>query len=140
MCGGMAQSGLHLDGAWEARKYVKVIVLAACSMAISISIWSLRSPGLLREPHLLGHNLGSRNPGFVFPLYRYYQQFPNGSHVGGRGRWRGSRAGFHGRGIRSIESKPLFELHGGHRLNTLEMYCFIIRMCSFYIGIWMVVW
>jgi hypothetical protein len=123
------QSGLHLDrGCREAGKYVKVIVLAACSMAISIIIWSLRSPGILREPHLLGHN-----PGFVFPLYRYYQQFSNGSHVGGRGRWRGSRVGFHGRGIRSEESKLVFELHGGHRVDDRLLYCSHFNVLSFFL-------
>ncbi|KAG0561831.1 hypothetical protein M758_9G110500 [Ceratodon purpureus] len=126
---GAIPSALHLDRGWGARNYVKIIVLAVCSIAISIIFWSLRSPGLLQEPHVLGHYLRPRNSGFVFPLYRYYQQYPNASHrAGGHERWRGSRVGFHGRGILSDESEPLFELLGGHRRNTLFIEQFYIEM------------
>ena len=115
------QSAVHLDRGWAARNYVKVVVLAACSIAISIIIWRL-GRGRGAGPGVVGDHLESRDSGFVFPLYRYYQQFPNGSHVvGGRGRWRNSRAGFHGRGIRSNDLNPLIELLGGRRPNEHMM-------------------
>ncbi|KAG0561834.1 hypothetical protein KC19_9G096000 [Ceratodon purpureus] len=120
---GAIPSGLHLDRRWGGRNCVKVIVLAA----ISIIIWSSR-PGRLQGHHRLGYDVQSRNSGFVFPLYRYYQQYPNGSHVvGGLEKWRGSRVGFHGRRIRSEES--LFELHGGGRIDDgVEIEDFYIKI------------
>ncbi|KAG0604939.1 hypothetical protein M758_9G020400 [Ceratodon purpureus] len=108
---GAIPSDLHLERGYTQRYHVKVVGLAACSIAISFFIWRL----LPERPHLLSHGLLSRNPGFVFPLYQYYKQYANGSYgTGGRERWRGSRLG-HGRGVLSDESNSLFELHSVHR-------------------------
>lgn len=120
---GCVQSAEHnLDRSWAARRYVQVTVLAASSIAIAIIIWSLRS-GLPQGPSRpLGHNLQSRNGGFVVPLYHYYQRYPNCSRVvGGRRRWRGSRGGT-GREIRSDALQRTFSnIHGGRREYDDEM-------------------
>ncbi|KAG0560868.1 hypothetical protein KC19_9G020600, partial [Ceratodon purpureus] len=106
-------SALDLERGRAVGNYVKVVGLAACSIAIAILMWRLR-PGSLLGFHLLGHNHQQpRKPGIVFPLYQYYHQDANGSHVGGgRERWRGSR-GRHGRGVLSEDA--LFELRWVHR-------------------------
>ncbi|KAG0603927.1 hypothetical protein M758_10G131300 [Ceratodon purpureus] len=90
-------SGLDLERGRAISDYVKVVGLAACSIAISILMWRLR-PGSPPEFHLLGHNHQQpRKPGIVFPLYQYYHQWGNRSHR--------ERSG---RGLRA--ENPLFDL------------------------------
>ncbi|KAG0560872.1 hypothetical protein KC19_9G021000 [Ceratodon purpureus] len=105
-CDDAIPSALHLERGWaKLGNYAKVVVLVACSIVTSIIIWSLQ-PGRPPGSH---YNLGSRNPGIVFPLYQNYQQYANGSHaVGGRERRQG-------RNIRSDELNPMFKLRLGHR-------------------------
>ena len=120
------QSGLDLERGRAISDYVKVVGLAACSIAISILMWRLR-PGSPPEFHLLGHNHQQpRKPGIVFPLYQYYHQWGNRSHR--------ERSG---RGLRA--ENPLFDLRWVQRslddLNrhflTSKFLCFSLQ-CPLY--------
>jgi len=75
-----------------------LIALAAFSIAILIIIWN-------SQHHVSTHNLQSRDEGFVFPLYHYYDQFPNASE----GEMWHKSSTTNGRGLQSVRL-PFFKL------------------------------